>query len=252
MYMNSVRLKSLLLLMMLFIAFGCQKDDEVPSYVVNNSVKPVDFLTDNNYTTLNIEVGYVEGYQPTPAALANLTGFLAQRLNKPANITITQRTIPATGRVSIDIYVIREIEKAQRKSVTSGKVLTAWIMFLDTEYSESTSTSKVLGIAYGASSMAVFEKTVYQYTQPSMPSRSSLETVIIDHEFGHILGLVNNGTPMISPHQDNSHGAHCSNTECLMYWKSEENIDLNDLFGTGAIPVLDANCLADLKAAGGK
>jgi hypothetical protein len=250
--MNSIRLKSLGLLMILVVAFGCQHDDEVPSYVVNNSVKPVDFLTDKNYAVLNIEVGYVEGYQPTSAALANLTGFLQQRLNKSGNVTITQHTIPATGRVSVDIDVIREIEKAQRKSVTSGKVLTAWIMFLDAEYSESTSTSKVLGIAYGASSMAVFEKTVYAYTQPTMPSRSTLETVIIDHEFGHILGLVNNGTPMVLPHQDNSHGAHCSNSECLMYWKSEENINLNDLLGADSMPVLDTNCITDLQAAGGK
>jgi len=250
--MKLFRLKSLAIVTLLAIVISCEKEAEVPAYVVNNSVHPGDFLKENTYNTLNIEVGYVEGYQPTPQALSNIVTFLNDRLNKSAGIKITQRTIPATGRVTIDIDAIREIERAQRKSVTSGKALTAWIMFLDVEYTESTSTSKVLGISYGASSMAVFEKSVYTYVQPDMPARVSIETMILNHEFGHILGLVNNGTPMVSPHQDNAHGSHCSDTECLMYWRAEENVDLGDLIGTAKIPVLDANCIADLKAGGGK
>lgn len=250
--MKSIRLKSLALVVLVAIAFGCEKDPEVPAYVVNNSVKPVDFLSDKTYTALNIEVGYVDGYQPSAAALSNLTTFLTQRLNKSATITVTQHTIPATGRVTIDVDAIREMEKLQRKTVTSGKILTAWIMFLDVEYSESTSTSKVLGIAYGASSMAVFEKSVASYTQPNMPARSAIETLILDHEFGHILGLVNNGTTMVAPHQDSGHGAHCSNPDCLMYWQAEGSTNLADVLGNNSVPPLDANCIADLKANGGK
>jgi hypothetical protein len=194
----------------------------------------------------------VEGYQPSPAALNNLVSFLAERLNKSGGINVTQRAMPATNRMNIDINGIRDLERAQRQSVTSGKILTAWIMFLDTEYSESTASSKVLGISYGASSIAIFEKSVYDYVQPDMPARATLETVVIDHEFGHILGLVNNGTPMVTPHKDPDHGSHCTNTQCLMYWKTEENINLTDLLGNQTYPTLDANCLADLKAAGGK
>src|ERR1041385_8035131 len=160
-----LRLRSLTVAALLLVAISCNRDEEVPEFVVNNSVHPVDFLTENSYTTLNIEVAYVEGYQPSLTALNNVITFLSQRLNKSGGVTITQRTMPATGRVNIDVDAIRSIERAQRKTVTSGKILTAWIMFLDTEYSESTSSSKVLGISYGASSIAVFEKSVYTYVQ---------------------------------------------------------------------------------------
>src|SRR4051812_42543264 len=44
----------------LFIAtISCNKDSDPSPFVVNASVKPVDFLTANKYTTLNIEVAYV-------------------------------------------------------------------------------------------------------------------------------------------------------------------------------------------------
>jgi hypothetical protein len=250
--MNLARYKALAVVLLLVVVFSCDKEEPVPPYVTNNSVKPEDFLKGEKYEILNIEVAYVEGYQPTAIALSNLQEFLRQYLNKPGGITVTQHSIPATGRISIDVDVIREIEKAHRTSVTSGNALTAFVMFLDAEYSESTETKKVLGIAYGRSSMAVFEKSVYSYTSVGMTARRTLESLILSHEAGHLLGLVNNGVPMIAPHQDSGHGAHCSNAECLMYWKSESNVDLNDLLGSDNLPQLDANCLADLKAAGGR
>lgn len=250
--MNFVRLRAVVYVMLLAVAFSCDKDDPTPPYVINGSVKPVDFLTESKYTTLNIEVAYVEGFQPQPTSLNILLSFLQERINKSGGVTITQRSIPATGRVSIDIDVIREIEKANRKTVTGGNTLTAWIMFLDAEYSASTDTEKVLGVAYGASSLAVFEQSVHNYTRPDMPARWALETFILTHETGHMLGLVNNGTPMKSLHQDTEHGAHCTNTKCLMYWEAQNNLNLADLLGENNIPVLDDACLADLKAAGGK
>jgi predicted Zn-dependent protease len=177
--------------------------------------------------------------------------MLIDRLHKN-NITITQHTIASAGKSTVDIDFIREMEKGVRQSVTSGKTLTAWIVFLDAEYSESTSASKVLGVSYGASSMAIFETSLYGFTKPDMPSRASLETMVLSHEFGHILGLVNNGTPMVTAHQDDAHGAHCSNEQCLMYWKAEQNVNFNDLLGNDNLPTFDANCLADLRAGGGK
>src|ERR1044071_2302634 len=134
--MNRYTLRSLTIAALLFFAISCNRDEAVPAFVVNNSVHPVDFLTDNSYTALNIEVAYVEGYQPTATALNNLISFLSQRLNKSSGVIVTQRAIPATGASSINVDAIRSLEREQRKTVTSGKTLTAWIVFLDAEYSE--------------------------------------------------------------------------------------------------------------------
>lgn len=242
---------ALLVILLVLIAFSCDKEEESP-FETNNSVFPGDFLAGTKYTKLVLEVGYVEGFEPTSTSLNNLVVFLNQRLNKPGGITISKKLVPSPGRAKIDADVIREIEKTQREKVTGGDQLTAWLYFVDAEYATSTTGSKVLGVAYGPSSIAVFEKTVQEFTGGTgQPSEAVLEMTILGHEFGHILGLVNNGTSMVSPHQDTGHAAHCSDPDCLMYYKAETQIIAGELVGEG-VPALDANCIADLKAAGGK
>lgn len=249
--MKLSHLKTLSILLFVLIAFSCDKDEESP-FEINNSVFPGDFLSAKKYTSLVLEVVYVEGFEPSSAGLTNLVDFLNQRLNKPGGITISKRSIASPGRATVDASFIREIEKTNRQKVTGGSQLTAWLYFVDAEYSTSTSGSKVLGVAYGSSSIAIFEKTVQDFTGGlNQPAASALETVILGHEFGHILGLVNNGTNMVSPHQDTSHSAHCSDTECLMYYKAETHVIAGEL-ATGDVPALDVNCIADLKAGGGK
>ena len=249
--MKISQLKSLSIALLLVVAFACDKEEESP-IVKNNSVFPVDFLSETKYNTLVLEVVYVEGYQPSTAALNNLVSFLGQRLNKSGGITVVKRGISSPGRMTIDVDVIRELEKTNRQKVTDGKQITAFLVFLDAEYSGSTTNSKVLGVAYGASSIAVFEKNVQEFTGGiNQPPATALETTILGHEFGHVLGLVNNGTNMVSPHQDTGHSAHCSDTECLMYYKAQTNAIAGEILG-GGVPQLDANCIADLKAAGGK
>jgi len=104
--------------------------------------------------------------------------------------------------------------------------------------------------------MAIFGKTLDRLLARDMVSRWTLEDFAFEHEFCHLLGLTNNGTPMVTGHQDVAHGNHCSNPECLMYWRALNSIKLVDILdnsGTSdALPVLDASCMADLQAAGGK
>jgi hypothetical protein len=56
---------------------------------------------------------------------------------------------------------------------------------------------------------------------------------------------------MQNGHQDETHSSHCNNRKCLMYY----SIGTKDKFGyliKSNIPELDENCLADLRANGGK
>jgi hypothetical protein len=250
--MNLIRLRAVVIVLLVVVAFSCNKDEATPPFDANNSVKPADFLIDRNYTSLTIEIAWVDGAKPTTNSLDNMVGFLNDRINKSGGITINQRTIPSPGKETVDTDYLRTLEKSNRTTVTSGTNLTLWIVFLDAEYSTSTDTEKVLGVAYGASSLAVFSKSTYALTPYGQNARITLETFVLSHEIGHILGLVNNGTFMLSPHQDTAHGAHCSDTECLMYWKAQSSLDLSGPLDANSVPRLDASCLADLKAAGGK
>lgn len=237
----------------LAVLSSCSKDDESPSVAsINSSIKPNDFLSEQKYTSLNIEVKYVSGYAPSTTSLDNLKSFLQARLNKSAGITFTQSAVTSSGKTTLTFTDIQNLEKTNRSLTVKDKALVAYFYFADASFSEDTDTTKVLGAAYGNSSMIIFEKTIKALSGGiGKPSSATLESIVMEHEFSHILGLVNNGTAMVTAHQDIANGKHCNNENCLMNYKTESSHMINNLSG-GTIPTLDANCLADLKANGGK
>jgi hypothetical protein len=85
----------------------------------------------------------------------------------------------------------------------------------------------------------------------AQPSRFTLEATVTEHEFGHLLGLVDYGTPMAAAHEDSGHAHHCDNQACLMYYGAE-TIDIAGSLTGGEVPAPDEHCIADLKANGGK
>lgn len=231
----------------LLLLIECKKDN--PD---NKDLFTHYLLSADRYDKLNVEIQYMAGFKPTTQTLDNLKAFLEQRLNKPGGITFVQTAIAAQSKTSYSFSDIEAIEKVNKTVAGNTTTLTVYFLFLDGDYSESTSSSKVLGIAYGQSSMAIFEKTIKQFSGGiGKPSVANLETSVIEHEFGHTMGLVNSGTAMQTAHMDADHGAHCSNKDCLMYYSSESSDIIGSMIG-GNIPVLDAACLNDLKANGGK
>ena len=244
---NSKNLLYFILLINILLV-QCQK--ETP--LTNNQIEPHDFLSEEKYNNLIVEVQALNGFQPTTAAINNLKAFLEKRLNKSAGIVIKQNNISSTVREFYSLDEIKDIEKNNRFYHTKDKTLTAYFLFVDGDYAGNSGDSKVLGIAYGSSSMVIFEKTIRDYSGGiGAPSEGALETTVVNHEFGHILGLVNNGTPSKTSHQDAAHGKHCNVKNCLMYYNAETTDIVANIFGSG-IPELDTNCINDLKANGGK
>ena len=236
-------------LMLLLVGTGCHKEAAIN---IPNNIVPSDFLSDKKYDKLVVEIQYVNGNAPTSATLDNLQTFLQQRLNKSAGITFTQNAIASPGKSIYSVDDIKNIEKANRTQTTNNKTLTAYFFFADGDFSANSGNSKALGIAYGSSSMAIFEKTIKGLSGGiGQPAVSVLETTVLLHEFGHILGLVNNGTPMQAAHQDVPNGKHCDDQNCLMYYTVETSDFVSNIVG-GNIPALNTSCLNDLKSNGGK
>jgi len=248
-----------ILLMSSFFLVRCSKNENSPvtpnnpnSNPEGKTITPNDFLSESNYNQLVIEVTYIGSYQPQASTLNELKAFLQARLHKSAGITIVLSSIASPGKTTYSIADISSLEKQHRTEYASGKKLAAWFVFVDGDYAENKDNSKVLGVAYSASSMAIFEKTIQSLSGGfGEPSAYILESTVMEHEFGHILGLVNNGTDMVVNHQDTANGKHCDNDKCLMYYATETSDFVGNLMG-GSIPALDDNCIKDLQNNGGK
>ncbi|HTG66568.1 MAG TPA: hypothetical protein VL859_09350 [Flavobacterium sp.] len=236
-----------------FLIFtSCSKDDSGGIVKANNKkglgTSAHDLLSEDKFDSMIIEVVFVEGFEPSATAIENFKAFLNSRLNKSGGITVEKRPIPSPGNTTYTNAQIIAIEDANRIHYNDGNQIAVWAFFADAKSATDTNTSVVLGTAYRNTSFVIYENTVKKLSGGAFkPSTVVLETTVIEHEFGHILGLTNSGTAMQSDHEDADHKRHCNVSTCLMYWESESG---NILGGT--VPLLDAQCIADLRANGGK
>jgi hypothetical protein len=231
---------------------GCKKSGpDLPSTKQAVGASATDYLRGSTYTKLHLEIVYVDGFKPNDGSVANLKQWLEQRLHKPGGVVVTYRNIPAPAGVSTYTAAkLREIEDTHRQSTFLADEIPLYMFFADKGYEADAGNSKVLGVAYRNTSTVIFEKTIHDYSGGiGEPARVVLETTVMLHEAAHLLGLVDNGTPMVQAHR--AQGAHCDNQNCLMYHAVETTDFIGNLLG-GNIPQLDQNCLDDLKANGGR
>ena len=211
-----------------------------------------DLLSDEIYTSMVVEVVYVEGYQPTQSAITNFVLFLDSRSYKPGGIFVETRSIPSPGITSYSTKDYVDLELANRTLYNTDSQIAVWAYFADGKAEGDTNTQVTLGTAYRNTSFIVYEETIQSLSGGfNEPSTTVLESTVIQHEFGHILGLVDFGAPMQSPHEDADNPKHCDVESCLMYYAATTGSNLMHTVG-GTIPQLDAQCIADLQANGGK
>lgn len=214
----------------------------------NPGTSASDFLTGDRFEHLVLEVDYMQGYEPLPESLENLRTFLEQRLNK-SSVTIPEPdAIPAGGQNHYTADDVRSLEKEYRTQFSDETTLSVYLIILDGKYSRE----NVLGIAYFNTSMAIFGETVRNVSGGlGQNPRDIVESTVLHHETGHLLGLVNNGTSMQGNHEDPQHSGHCDNEQCLMYY-SVKTTDFFAILLGGEVPEPDESCIADLRASGGK
>jgi len=167
---------------------------QIPAAALNPlNVGPNSFLASGSYDKLIVEVQYVNGSEPSPSTISNVVSFLQAHLNKPAGISVVQKAVSSPGKSTYSVADITTFESHNRTQLTKDKTLTAYVFFADGDYSETVgSSSKVLGIAYQKSSIAIFEKTIKSFSGGiTQPTSGTLESTVLEHEFGHVLGLVN-------------------------------------------------------------
>jgi hypothetical protein len=203
-----------------------------------------DLLSSYRYHSLQIEIQYMPGYAPDASSVNNLVAFLKTRLDKPNGITITQEEIGASSLSVASLFNIVSIERSYRKYFTGNDVITVYVLITN-----GYSNTDVLATSYWNTSFCIYGKSLNDNSgQSGQVTKSILMTTLLEHEFGHLMGLVDQGSPMQTDHKDAANGAHCNNPNCLMYY----DVEAGFTGALSAVPSFDANCIADLKANGGK
>lgn len=255
--MQFTKLFGLLIISSLLFA-SCSDDDDSlidPAQVANKKALGLsanDLLSSTRYTGLTIEMVSVRGFEPSATAVEGFKTFLEKHLHKPDGITIKQRSIPSSNFAPFSIDEVIQIENTTRTSFNAGDEITVFIYFADGRSAKDTDNNVTLGTAYLNTSLVIYEETIRELGNRSTgPTTSTIETTVLNHEFAHLLGLVNIGTSLQSQHEDTDHRGHCNVSGCLMEASIQFPGKMMEVLGNG-VPVLDAQCKADLLANGGK
>jgi len=263
---------SILYLLLLFgLLINCSKnnnDDDAPGLGgIDKSANLLgvgdsanDFLSNNKFSKLSIEIAYVKGFRPTQEAMVNFETYLRDRTFKQ-DIEVIYKELNSSNEEDLSLQEIADLEDGNRTVYNSGETLAVYIYFADapSEDDDPDEGLVTLGAVYRNTSMIIYEKTVKQLAGQSVQiSDADVETATLNHEFGHLFGLVDLGTAQVNNHLDPNAENHCNVSGCLMSAELQ--------FGSGIIsklesriskglmvtPSLDAECILDLQGNGGR
>lgn len=218
---------------------------------------PEDYLSDEKYGRILVEIDHAVGKAPRQTALDLLLQRMKERLNKPDGVEFEIHSFE-TSETRWTADGIRAAEKTQRDHRSGGATAALHILYLPGRYQGDTDTQRVLGVAYSPSSIAIFVDNVNEAGIPVNPlvplpfKSADVENSVLVHEFGHVLGLVNLATKMVKPHEATEQGqrGHSTNPDSVMYYKVE-TFEIRS-FTEPPPTQFDADDISDLRAAGGR
>ena len=260
--------KFIALFLLLFLS--CSSSDTSPDGGTTGFDKPTTFFS--TMTSLTVDVAYEPDAVPYTGNLAgaqssrklwditqdNLDALFLNRnpavtVNAPEELSEMQ-AIPDQSKTSFTSDEILTIAGQYRRGKSTSTDVNCFIVFLNGYFSENGAANEnVIGVSLSGTTVLAIFKPVVESTQtgPLTITPKYVEQSTIVHEVGHALGLVNNGIPMHTAHQDDAHGKHCNNDQCLMYYLNEGKTDLiqfvTQAFQTGSLVIFDQNCLDDAR-----
>jgi len=162
---------------------------------------------------ITIEVAYVTNNSPSFYAIYLLTKRIETYSETP-KVDVIIHEIPRL----YDNYTTRELiilEQSYRQTFTDENSTSLFILYVNGQFEGQDTAS---GLTYSLSSFAVFKEFFTDFMADNViPVKAdSYEASVLIHEFGHIFGLINIG--YTSPLDHQSHGNHCNNPRCVMFY----------------------------------
>ncbi|HET8735845.1 MAG TPA: hypothetical protein VFM69_04530 [Pricia sp.] len=192
-----------------------------------------DLLSNDSFSKLVVEIAYVEGFRPTEAAMDGFVAYLKQRTFKE-DIDLIYNELTSPDEEKLTLEEISDLEKKHRTAYNDGETLAVYIYFSDApaEEDEEEQGLVTLGAVYRNTSMIIHEVTVRRLANQNFIPTAEVESSTLNHEFGHLFGLVNLGTDQVNDHEgeqtdengepvldDNGNplgNSHCIVNACLM------------------------------------
>ena len=219
-----------------------------------------DILSNTVYSRLLIEVAFVTGFRPTLETMNNFESYLRNRTFKN-DIQFVYQELASPNEETLTLQEIADLESENRTAYNNGETLAIYIYFADAPSDSDDEDEGIvtLGAVYRNTSMVIHETEVRKLAnQSSLITISDVETSTLNHEFGHLFGLVDLGSAMVNPHEDPDAENHCDIAGCLMRAELQFGggmmsvLEKSKMSKGVAVPPLDPECILDLQNNGGR
>lgn len=248
-----------ILLVALLAGCALPGDPGAPSYYFE------DVLAAAPFTDLVVEIDHAPGRAPSRLAQDHLLAQLRAVTSKPADriSIVLEESLPDEARTwTADDLVALERQTRSTQHVAPVAVLHVLYpagVFTAEDAVGVTISGPVIGpVVVFLDKMDEFRAPIPGV--PALPvaypadARDQMERVTLLHEAGHAMGLVDNGLPMVRPHEDAQSEGHSDNPRSVMTAAVDQLSALQDAFlQRRELPLyFDENDRADMRAAGGR
>lgn len=180
-----------------------------------------DYLSDERYSNLYVEIDYASGFGPDPQALNRLEQQLNQYLDK-SQITVDPDDVLDLQGQDVCVSDLVDIEEQHRDRDTGGDTIVLYILYVS---GECQGEKEVAGVTYSGSSFAVYKEKIIDSISIGDPDyvehRRIAEANVLLHEFGHIAGLVNElDFQSEHDHEDLLNPNHSKYKASIMYFEA--------------------------------
>ena len=257
-------MKLLIISLFLFITLGCNESKLIR---ITGTEEGSDLLI-NKVNEVIVDVYYEPGVEPYTGAISseidtwditeqNLKRIYenkkaAGRIFVPSQLSeMTQ--IPSQGKSlwsTQDLYDLSEEYLTNTQSVDRAIFVILYVNGFLTENGQTAKTGTV-GISIGSSRVIAIFKDSINLSGESDQVKRFMEQSTLVHEIGHAIGLVNRGIRLTTEHQDEAHGSHCTNPDCVMFWLNEGSADLanfvDNYLATNSVIIFGQECVDDIR-----
>ncbi|MCB1154374.1 hypothetical protein KDL45_12045 [bacterium] len=223
------------------------------------------YIQGSPYSRLVIELDYVGGKAPSEDVIATIESTYADLLDKPGGVEVVlDEELDARG----DDYAWSQEERNDLADATfdlavPDDTIKMHAVFVDGHSARDGGGIRILGVAFHDVHFFIYQDTIDSGCDGMVSGllgggeACELATATISmHEMGHLIGLVDNGLPMVEDHKDpdTEHGDHSANKNSIMYWAYDTNAGLDQLVtritgGKTDPPPFDENDRQDIDAA---
>ena len=234
------------------LSAACGQRTKTTDFVRQQDIDAAEYFSDR-VTEFKIKVFYEESIEPAvgpidgaaSAWVITFESFVELFKTHTARIVTVPRTL--AEMTEINRKNVAEWDEAKLVALANslpvpsspGQAIAAVIYVRGNYKGENT----VLGLHFsGVRAAFIFKDNLTRFSGTE-DFLKRLEQATVVHELGHVIGLVNNGVPMVTPHEDFEHPHHSTDVDDVMYWDLVtvvSHLNRSSLFGK--------NSLADAQA----